>query len=98
MENCQAVFVNCLNGWCAGANHNLDLNLGISPPSLGNGSKEEEGCLQLHSGAYDGHSGRSFRVRFVLVNLLVFLRKPKFHSVVKILSLVALVERLKNHL
>ncbi|KAG2670285.1 hypothetical protein I3843_14G077100 [Carya illinoinensis] len=42
-----------------GGDHNLDLNLGMSPPSLGNGSKKIEGCLQFHSGTYDMHSERS---------------------------------------
>uniref|UniRef100_A0A2N9IT54 AP2/ERF domain-containing protein n=1 Tax=Fagus sylvatica TaxID=28930 RepID=A0A2N9IT54_FAGSY len=45
-----------------GGNHNLDLNLGISPPALGNGSKENEGCLQFQSGPYNMHSGRSSRM------------------------------------
>ncbi len=60
----------------AGGNHNLDLNLGISPPALGNGSKENEGCLQFQSGPYNMHSGRSSRVNFELnlfLNLFVFL-------------------------
>ncbi|ONI00480.1 hypothetical protein PRUPE_6G091100 [Prunus persica] len=38
--------------------HNLDLNLGISPPSFGNCQKEVEGHLQFHSGPYDGHNGK----------------------------------------
>ncbi|XP_040994137.1 ethylene-responsive transcription factor RAP2-7-like isoform X1 [Juglans microcarpa x Juglans regia] len=46
-----------------GGDHNLDLNLGMSPPSLGNGSKEIEGCLQFHSGTYDMHSERSSRMK-----------------------------------
>ncbi|KAF5447079.1 hypothetical protein F2P56_032658 [Juglans regia] len=46
----------------AGGNHNLDLNLGISPPSPGNGSKENEGCLQFHSGTYDAHSQRTSKM------------------------------------
>ncbi|GLT53573.1 hypothetical protein SLA2020_268360 [Shorea laevis] len=42
-----------------GGNHNLDLNLGMSPPSLGNSSKDQnEGCLQFHSGTYDVHGVR----------------------------------------
>ncbi|KAE8038924.1 hypothetical protein FH972_011388 [Carpinus fangiana] len=42
-----------------GDNHNLDLNLGISPSSFGNSSKDQnEGCLQFHSGTFDVHSGR----------------------------------------
>ncbi|XP_062171887.1 ethylene-responsive transcription factor RAP2-7 isoform X4 [Alnus glutinosa] len=41
-----------------GGNHNLDLNLGISPP-LGNSSKDQnEACLQFHSGSCSVHSGR----------------------------------------
>ncbi|OMO67560.1 hypothetical protein CCACVL1_20452 [Corchorus capsularis] len=43
-----------------GNTHNLDLNLGISPP-VGNGPKESEGCLHFHSGPYDIHSGKSLR-------------------------------------
>ncbi|KAM3739578.1 hypothetical protein ACB098_08G033500 [Castanea mollissima] len=45
-----------------GGNHNLDLNLGISPPSLGNGSKENEGCLQFHSDSYNMQNGRGSRM------------------------------------
>ncbi|XVF68634.1 hypothetical protein PTKIN_Ptkin11bG0017100 [Pterospermum kingtungense] len=41
-----------------GNTHNLDLNLGISPP-VGNGPKENEGHLHLHSGPYDMHGGKS---------------------------------------
>ncbi|XP_022755683.1 ethylene-responsive transcription factor RAP2-7-like isoform X2 [Durio zibethinus] len=43
-----------------GNSHNLDLNLGISPP-VGNGPKENEGCLHFHSGLYDMHGGKSLR-------------------------------------
>lgn len=43
----------------AGGNHNLDLNLGISPPSFGNGQKENEGRIQFRPGPYDVH-GRKF--------------------------------------
>ncbi|KAG2673675.1 hypothetical protein I3843_13G090400 [Carya illinoinensis] len=39
-----------------GGNHNLDLNLGISPPSPGNGSKENEGRLKYHCGNYNTHT------------------------------------------
>ncbi|XP_050139595.1 ethylene-responsive transcription factor RAP2-7-like isoform X1 [Malus sylvestris] len=39
-------------------NHNLDLNLGISPPSFGKGQKEGEGRLQFHSGPFDVHNGK----------------------------------------
>lgn len=42
----------------ADGDHNLDLNLGISPPSFGNCQKEVEGHLQFHSGPYDGHNGK----------------------------------------
>ncbi|KAF3958025.1 hypothetical protein CMV_017018 [Castanea mollissima] len=30
----------------------------MSPPSLGNGSKENEGCLQFHSDSYNVQNGR----------------------------------------
>lgn len=42
-----------------GSDHNLDLNLGISPP-LSNGPKEIDGLghLQFHSGSHDAHNGR----------------------------------------
>ncbi|XP_050368291.1 ethylene-responsive transcription factor RAP2-7 isoform X2 [Argentina anserina] len=43
-------------------NHNLDLNLGISPPSFGNGQKQVEGQLQFHSGAYVGQNGKNMRM------------------------------------
>ncbi|XWS74231.1 hypothetical protein CRYUN_Cryun02cG0198000 [Craigia yunnanensis] len=43
-----------------GNSHNLDLNLGISPP-VGNGPKENEGRLHFHSGSYDMHGGKSLR-------------------------------------
>ncbi|PON62366.1 AP2/ERF transcription factor [Parasponia andersonii] len=39
-----------------GENHNLDLNLGISTPSFGNGQKESEGRIQFHPGPYEMHS------------------------------------------
>lgn len=45
-------------------NHNLDLNLGISPPSFVNGQKQGEGCLQFHSGPYDGQNGNNMRVTY----------------------------------
>ncbi|EEF32153.1 ethylene-responsive transcription factor RAP2-7 isoform X2 [Ricinus communis] len=41
-----------------GSEHNLDLNLGISP-SFGNCLKENEGHQQLHSGPYDVYSKSS---------------------------------------
>ena len=41
---------------CAGDNHNLDLNLGMSSPSFGNGQKESKGGIQFHPGPYDLHS------------------------------------------
>ena len=47
----------------AGGNHNLDLNLGISPP-LGIGSKENEGGLQFHSDSYNVQNARGSRVNF----------------------------------
>ncbi|XVF05626.1 hypothetical protein REPUB_Repub05bG0189000 [Reevesia pubescens] len=43
-----------------GNTHNLDLNLGISPP-VGNGSKENEERLHFHSGPYDMHGEKSVR-------------------------------------
>lgn len=66
----------------AGGNHNLDLNLGMSPPSLGNSSKDQnEGCLQFHSGTYDVHGGRvKFKLtlfQFPFVYLL-HMRSPNF--------------------
>ncbi|KAF3455078.1 hypothetical protein FNV43_RR05526 [Rhamnella rubrinervis] len=45
-----------------GENHNLDLNLGISLPSLGHDQKESERHLQFHPGSYDLHSGKFFRM------------------------------------
>ncbi|KAK9279665.1 hypothetical protein L1049_013345 [Liquidambar formosana] len=47
-----------------GGDYNLDLHLGISPPSLGNGPKENNslGVLQYNSGPYDVHSGRRSRM------------------------------------
>ncbi|KAK6271878.1 hypothetical protein POUND7_008961 [Theobroma cacao] len=45
----------------AGNDHNLDLNLGISPP-VGNGPKENEGHLHFHTGPYDVHGAKSLRV------------------------------------
>lgn len=49
----------------AGSDHNLDLNLGISPP-LSNGPKEIDGLghLQFHSGSHDAHNGRRSMVSF----------------------------------
>ncbi|XWS53228.1 hypothetical protein CRYUN_Cryun11dG0139800 [Craigia yunnanensis] len=44
-----------------GNTHNLDLNLGISPP-VGNGPKENEGHLHFHSGPYDMHGGKNLRL------------------------------------
>lgn len=44
-----------------GIDHNLDLNLGISPP-FGNVTKQNEGHLQFHSGLYGGQGGRSSRM------------------------------------
>ncbi|XP_037495169.1 ethylene-responsive transcription factor RAP2-7 isoform X2 [Jatropha curcas] len=41
-----------------GSEHNLDLNLGISP-ALGNGPKENEGHLQFHFGPFDMDSKSS---------------------------------------
>ncbi|GLU11736.1 hypothetical protein SLE2022_284600 [Rubroshorea leprosula] len=41
-----------------GNNHDLDLNLGISPP-VRSGPKENEGHLQFHSRPYDVEGGRS---------------------------------------
>ena len=53
----------------AGGNHNLDLNLGISPPSFGNSSKDQnEGCLQFHSGTFDVHSGR-VKLKLILFSI-----------------------------
>ncbi|GAV71374.1 AP2 domain-containing protein [Cephalotus follicularis] len=46
----------------AGSVQNLDLNLGISPPSLGNSPKENEVQTQFHSGPYDVHGGRFLRM------------------------------------
>ncbi|XP_024157287.1 ethylene-responsive transcription factor RAP2-7 isoform X1 [Rosa chinensis] len=43
-------------------NHNLDLNLGISPPSFGNGQKQGEGHLQFHSGPYEEQNGKNMRM------------------------------------
>ncbi|XWS28923.1 hypothetical protein CRYUN_Cryun25bG0113600 [Craigia yunnanensis] len=48
-----------------GNTHNLDLNLGISPP-VGNHPKENEGRLYFHSGPYDMHGGKSLSVTFEL--------------------------------
>ncbi|KAF3453193.1 hypothetical protein FNV43_RR03631 [Rhamnella rubrinervis] len=45
-----------------GENHNLDLNLGISLPSLGHDQKESERHLQFHPGSYDLHSGKFLRM------------------------------------
>lgn len=73
-----------------GGNHNLDLNLGISPPSPGNGSKENEGCLQFHSGTYDAHSQRTSKVKFKLIFNFPFScmhEKPKFDDVLEDLKL-----------
>lgn len=53
------IFDSCLVSqfpFYAGGTHNLDLNLGISPPSFGNGQKETEGRIQFHPGPYDVHS------------------------------------------
>ena len=49
----------------SGNTHNLDLNLGISPP-VGKGPKENEGRLYFHPGPYDMHGGKSLRVTFEL--------------------------------
>ncbi|XVE79701.1 hypothetical protein DITRI_Ditri14bG0078900 [Diplodiscus trichospermus] len=43
-----------------GNTHNLDLNLGISPP-VGNSLKENKGLLHFNSGSYDMHGGKSLR-------------------------------------
>ncbi|XP_021278255.1 ethylene-responsive transcription factor RAP2-7 isoform X4 [Herrania umbratica] len=43
-----------------GNDHNLDLNLGISPP-VGKGLKENEGHLHFHTGPYDMHGAKSLR-------------------------------------
>lgn len=48
----------------AGSEHNLDLNLGISP-SLDDGPRENEGHLQFHLGPYD-MDRKSLRVTFDL--------------------------------
>lgn len=50
----------------AGGDHNLDLNLGISPPAS-NSPKEIDslGHLQFHSGSHDHHNGRRSMVRFL---------------------------------
>lgn len=66
----------------AGGNHNLDLNLGISPPSLGNSSKDQnEGYLQFHSGTYDVHNGR-VKFKLILFSIsfwfLLHMRSPYF--------------------
>ncbi|KAA3489580.1 ethylene-responsive transcription factor RAP2-7-like isoform X4 [Gossypium australe] len=44
-----------------GNTHNLDLNLGISPP-VGNGSVENEEHPHFHSGTFDINGGKSLRV------------------------------------
>ena len=50
----------------AGSDHNLDLNLGISPP-FSNSPKETDslGHLQFHSGSHDAHNGRRLMVSFL---------------------------------
>lgn len=71
----------------AGGNHNLDLNLGMSPPSLGNSSKDQnEGCLQFHSGTYDVHGGRvKFKLTLFSISFRVSVtyEKPKFRDVLE---------------
>ena len=46
----------------------------MSPPSLGNGSKENEGCLQFHFDSYNVQNGRGSSVNILayLIFLLVF--------------------------
>lgn len=56
------VLIDVLDFFNADGNHNLDLNLGISPPSFGNGQKQGEGHLQFHSGPYEGQNGKNMRV------------------------------------
>ncbi|KAF8402777.1 hypothetical protein HHK36_010867 [Tetracentron sinense] len=46
-----------------GGEHNLDLNLGISPPSLENGTKGDDlGGFHFHCGPYDMPNGNSPRI------------------------------------
>ena len=80
----------------------------MSPPSLGNGSKEKEGCLQFHFDSYNVQNGRGSRVNFLA--LLMFLiclffvtcEKAKFCDLLddfksaQILNLVILVEGLNS--
>ncbi|CAN6556854.1 unnamed protein product [Malus baccata var. baccata] len=58
-------------------NHNLDLNLGISPPSFGTGQKEGEGHLQFHSNPFDVHNGKRMEH-----NVNVTMSDPPFRGLV----------------
>ena len=55
--------------FCAGDAHNLDLNLGISPPSFGNDQKEVEGRIQYHPGPYDVHGRKLLGVNLFNLNI-----------------------------
>ncbi|XP_068339310.1 ethylene-responsive transcription factor RAP2-7-like isoform X2 [Pyrus communis] len=58
-------------------NHNLDLNLGISPPSFGTGQGEGEGRLQFHSNPFDVHNGKRMEH-----NVNVTMSDPPFRGLV----------------
>ncbi|KAM5583908.1 ethylene-responsive transcription factor RAP2-7 [Rosa sericea] len=60
-------------------NHNLDLNLGISPPSFGNGQKQGEGHLQFHSVPYEGQNGKNMRME---PNANATMTAPPFRGVI----------------
>ncbi|XP_068339312.1 ethylene-responsive transcription factor RAP2-7-like isoform X4 [Pyrus communis] len=61
----------------ADGNHNLDLNLGISPPSFGTGQGEGEGRLQFHSNPFDVHNGKRMEH-----NVNVTMSDPPFRGLV----------------
>ncbi|KAF8395026.1 hypothetical protein HHK36_018965 [Tetracentron sinense] len=55
-----------------GSDHNLDLNLGISPPSLANGTRGNNslGGFHFHCGPFDMPDGRRPRVMLKLIALI----------------------------
>nr|XP_011461367.1 PREDICTED: ethylene-responsive transcription factor RAP2-7-like isoform X2 [Fragaria vesca subsp. vesca] len=59
-------------------NHNLDLNLGISPPSFGSRQKQGEGQLQFDSGPCEGQNGKTTRME---PNANATMNPPPFNGV-----------------